>query len=129
MQGVGFDRAVLEKARVAEADAVAAVTSGDNSNIVIARVAREAFGVERVVARIYDTERAQIVERMGIPTVATVEWSTERVLRRHPAQRGVAGVGRPVRHGADDRDPRLRRDGPDAASSSSRTRAALGSRR
>jgi trk system potassium uptake protein TrkA len=82
VQGVGFDRAVLERARVAEADAVAAVTSGDNSNIVIARVAREAFGVEHVVARIYDTERAQIVERMGIPTVATVEWSTERVLRR-----------------------------------------------
>jgi trk system potassium uptake protein TrkA len=82
VQGVGFDRAVLERADVAQADAVAAVTSGDNSNIVIARVAREAFGVERVVARIYDTERAQIVERMGIPTVATVEWSTERVLRR-----------------------------------------------
>ena len=60
---------------------MAAVTSGDNSNILIARVAREAFGVEKVVARIYDTRRAAIYERLGIPTVAAVQWTTDRVLR------------------------------------------------
>jgi trk system potassium uptake protein TrkA len=80
--GIGFDRNHLEEAGIRDADAVAAVTSGDNSNIMIARVARETFGVERVVARIYDPRRAAIYQRLGIPTVATVAWTTERVLRR-----------------------------------------------
>ena len=80
--GIGFDRSRLEEAGIQEAGAVAAVTSGDNSNIMIARVARETFGVERVVARIYDPRRAAIYQRLGIPTVATVAWTTERVLRR-----------------------------------------------
>ncbi len=80
--GVGFDRDRLIAAGVERADALAAVTSGDNSNILVARVAREAFGVERVVARIYDPRRAEIYERLGIPTVATVQWTTDRVMHR-----------------------------------------------
>jgi trk system potassium uptake protein TrkA len=76
--GVGFDRDVLTRAGIEKADAFAAVSSGDNSNIISARVARETFGVERVVARIYDAKRAQVYERLGIPTVATVPWTTER---------------------------------------------------
>jgi trk system potassium uptake protein TrkA len=80
--GVGFDRQRLKDAGIERAGALAAVTNGDNSNIVVARVAREAFQVERVVARIYDFRRAAIYERLGIPTVATVQWTTERVLRR-----------------------------------------------
>jgi len=80
--GVGFDRQRLKEAGIEEAGALAAVTNGDNSNIVVARVAREAFQIERVVARIYDFRRAAIYERLGIPTVATVQWTTERVLRR-----------------------------------------------
>src|SRR5262245_5363420 len=80
--GVGFDRERLEEAGIHDADAVAAVTSGDNSNILTARVARETFGIERVVARIYDPRRAAIYQRLGIATVATVAWTTERVLRR-----------------------------------------------
>ncbi len=80
--GVGFDRGRLRAAGVEQAAAVAAVTSGDNSNILIARVARETFGIERVVARIYDPRRAAIYERLGIPTIATVQWTTERVLQR-----------------------------------------------
>jgi trk system potassium uptake protein TrkA len=80
--GIGFDRTRLLEAGIDQAGAVAAVTNGDNSNIVVARVAREAFQVERVVARIYDSRRAAIYERLGIPTVATVQWATERVLRR-----------------------------------------------
>ena len=53
-----------------------------NSNILVARVARETFGVANVVARIYDPRRAKIYERLGVPTIATVEWATERVLQR-----------------------------------------------
>src|SRR3954468_16279377 len=79
--GVGFDRTVLIKAGVERAGAFAAVSSGDNSNIISARVARETFGVEHVVARIYDHKRAEVYERLGIPTVATVPWTTDRFLR------------------------------------------------
>ncbi|WP_238015950.1 TrkA family potassium uptake protein [Dactylosporangium sp. AC04546] len=79
--GVGFDREVLLQAGIERADAFAAVSSGDNSNIISARVARETFGVERVVARIYDPKRAEVYERLGIPTVATVRWTADRMLR------------------------------------------------
>ncbi len=78
--GMGFDRDVLVKAGIERADAFAAVSSGDNSNIISARVARETFGVEKVVARIYDAKRAAVYERLGIPTVATVPWTTDRFL-------------------------------------------------
>ncbi|MEU6645445.1 TrkA family potassium uptake protein [Saccharomonospora sp. NPDC046836] len=79
--GMGFDRQVLVEAGVERAGAFAAVSSGDNSNIISARVARENFGVEHVVARIYDPKRAAVYERLGIPTVATVPWTTDRFLR------------------------------------------------
>lgn len=80
--GVGFDRDTLTRAGIDDAYALAAVSSGDNSNILAARVARETFGVEHVVARIYDPDRAQVYERLGIPTVATVRWTADQVLRR-----------------------------------------------
>ena len=80
--GFGFDRDTLEEAGVHDAGAFAAVTSGDNSNIMAARVARETFEVDRVVARIYDPRRAVIYQRLGIPTVATVSWTTDQVMRR-----------------------------------------------
>jgi trk system potassium uptake protein TrkA len=80
--GVGFDRDTLKEAGIEKADAFAAVSSGDNSNILSARVARETFGVEHVVARIYDPRRAEVYERLGIPTVATVRWTADQILRR-----------------------------------------------
>lgn len=80
--GLGFDRKVLEKAGIRRADAFAAVSSGDNSNIIAARVARETFGIEQVVARIYDPGRAEVYQRLGITTVATVKWTADQVLRR-----------------------------------------------
>jgi trk system potassium uptake protein TrkA len=80
--GFGFDRDHLQEAGVERAGAVAAVTNGDNSNILVARIARETFGIEHVVARIYDPRRAQIYQRLGIPTVATVSWTTDQVMRR-----------------------------------------------
>ena len=79
--GLGFDREVLVDAGLHGADAFAAVSSGDNSNVIAARVARETFGVERVIARIYDAGRAEVYERLGIPTVATVPWATGRLIR------------------------------------------------
>jgi trk system potassium uptake protein TrkA len=80
--GFGFDRDHLMEAGIERAGALAAVTNGDNSNILTARIARENFGIERVVARIYDPRRAAIYQRLGIPTVATVTWATDQVLRR-----------------------------------------------
>jgi len=80
--GYGFDQQVLEKAGIKRADAFAAVSSGDNSNIIAARVARETFGIQQVVARIYDPGRAEVYQRLGITTVATVKWTADQVLRR-----------------------------------------------
>lgn len=80
--GYGFDQEVLEKAGIRRADAFAAVSSGDNSNIIAARVARETFGLENVVARIYDSRRAAVYQKFGIPTVATVRWTADQVIRR-----------------------------------------------
>ncbi|MCX5150069.1 TrkA family potassium uptake protein [Streptomyces sp. NBC_00320] len=80
--GVGFDQDTLREAGIEEAGAFAAVSSGDNSNIIAARVAREMFGVENVAARIYDPKRAEVYQRLGIPTVATVRWTADQMLRR-----------------------------------------------
>src|SRR5215813_8044038 len=80
--GMGFDREVLSRAGIERADGFAAVSSGDNSNIIAARVARETFGVRQVAARIYDPRRAEVYQRLGIPTVATVRWTADQMLRR-----------------------------------------------
>lgn len=80
--GMGFDRDTLLEAGIEKAGAFAAVSSGDNSNIIAARLARESFGVANVVARIYDPARAEIYQRLGIQTVATVLWTTDQILRR-----------------------------------------------
>ncbi len=80
--GIGFDRDTLIDAGIAHAQAFAACSSGDNTNIISARVARETFGVENVVARIYDPRRAEVYQRLGIPTVASVAWATDQMLRR-----------------------------------------------
>ncbi len=80
--GVGFDRDTLQEAGIDRAHAFAAVSSGDNSNIIAARVARETFGLENVVARIYDHRRAEVYQKLGIPTVATVRWTSDQVVRR-----------------------------------------------
>src|SRR5918995_70724 len=80
--GVGFDRDTLVQAGIEDTYAFAAVSDGDNSNILAARVVRETYGIENVVARIYDPHRAEIYQRLGIPTVATVRWTAHQVLRR-----------------------------------------------
>ncbi len=80
--GFGFDRDALEQADIKSADAVAAVTGGDNSNIMTARIARETYEVANVVARIQDPRRAAIYQRLGIATVASVAWAADQVMRR-----------------------------------------------
>lgn len=77
--GMAFDRQTLEEAGIRDAGAFIAVTNGDNSNIVSARVAKEAYNIERVVARIYDPRRAEIYRRLGIKTVATVRWASSEI--------------------------------------------------
>jgi trk system potassium uptake protein TrkA len=78
--GLGFDREVLEEAGIKEAEAFVAVSNGDNSNIVSARIAREHYHVSKVIARIYDPRRAEIYERLNIPTVASVRWAASRIM-------------------------------------------------
>ncbi|MFF5564077.1 potassium channel family protein [Streptomyces sp. NPDC012623] len=82
VSGVGFDQDTLREAGIEDAGAFAAVSSGDNSNIIAARVAREMFGIENVAARIYDPKRAEVYQRLGIPTVATVRWTADQMMRR-----------------------------------------------
>jgi trk system potassium uptake protein TrkA len=98
VKGVGFDRDVLIRSGIRDADGFAAVSSGDNSNILAARVVREEFGVDNVVARIYDQGRAEVYEKLGIPTVATVRWAAGQVMSRllptpyEPAWRDPSGL-------------------------------------
>ena len=87
--GFGFDRDHLDEAGAKHATALAAVTSGDNSNILCARIARETYQIPNVVARIYDSRRAEIFQRLGIPTVPTVPWTIAHVLRRILPERAV----------------------------------------
>lgn len=79
--GQGYDREALEHAGIEDAFGFAAVSSGDNSNIIAARVVREEYGIENVVTRIYDPSRADVYERLGIATVPTVKWTADQVLR------------------------------------------------
>ena len=102
--GVGFDRNTLRAAGIDHAYAFAAVSSGDNSNILAARVAREKYGVEHVVARIYDPGRAEIYQRLGIPTVATVKWTSDQMLRRLLPQGHVPEFTDPSGQGRHRRD-------------------------
>ena len=90
IHGFGFDRAHLEQAGIRDAQAVAAVTNGDNSNILTARIARMTYEVPHVVARIYDPRRAVIYRQLGIATVAAVAWTTDQVLRRLFPDKSVA---------------------------------------
>lgn len=95
LHGIVFDRATLEEAGIRHAQAFVAVTSGDNSNIVSARTARERYDVERVVARIYDPARAVIYERLGITTIASAQWTVEEIAREllPDDQRVTGGLG------------------------------------
>ncbi|PKO16088.1 MAG: potassium transporter TrkA [Chloroflexi bacterium HGW-Chloroflexi-10] len=79
VKGVGFDRDVLIQAGIEEADAFAATSSSDNSNIIAARVARNIFHVPKVVARLFDPRRAEIYQRLGLTTISSTTLGAERI--------------------------------------------------
>jgi len=95
VEGVGFDRDVLIAAGIERADGFASVTSGDNTNVVSARIARQIFRVPKVVARIYDPRRADIYRRFGLQTISPTEWAATRIaeLLCHPGMSVVQTLG------------------------------------
>ncbi|MEV0937596.1 TrkA family potassium uptake protein [Streptomyces phaeochromogenes] len=101
-EGNGYSRAVLEAAGIEHADAFVAVTSGDNSNIVSARTAKETYRVPNVLARIYDPRRADIYREFGIPTIASVRWTVHQIhqmlLHRHLSPEISFGNGETLLH-------------------------------
>jgi len=95
IQGHAMDRRALERAGIEEANALAAVTSSDNVNAIIARVAREIYHVNRVVARIYNPRRAPIYEKLNLQTVSSSSWGAHRIeqLLVHPGMQSVSSAG------------------------------------
>lgn len=97
VRGLVFDRGALETAKIREADAFIAVTSGDNSNIVSARTAKERYGVDTVVARIYDPIRAEIFSRLGVTIIASARWTADTILTQlaptREREQSVFGTG------------------------------------
>jgi len=69
--GVGFDPEILKRAGVERADALAAVTNGDNSNIMVSEIAKKIYKVPQVITRIYDPLRADIYKKFGLNTIST----------------------------------------------------------
>jgi trk system potassium uptake protein TrkA len=95
VSGVGIDREVLLKAGIERADGVAAVTAGDETNVVASRIARDIFHVPRVVARLYDVRQAEIYKRLGIQTIAPTAWGINRIadlLLNSPLE-AIASIG------------------------------------
>ncbi|ARP68636.1 potassium uptake protein [Streptomyces pluripotens] len=95
--GNGFSRSVLEAAGIVHADALVAVTSSDNGNIVSARTAKESYRVPVVLARIHDPRRADICRDLGITTISSVRWAVNRIhqilLHRHLSPEVAFGSG------------------------------------
>jgi len=70
MVGNGFDLALLKQAGIEKADAFCAVTNGDNTNLVSAQVAKTIFKVPKVLARVYDPQRAHIYTALGLDIIS-----------------------------------------------------------
>lgn len=87
VRGMTFDKDVLDKAGADRSDAFIAVTSGDNSNVVSAIVARDVYRIPKIVARIFDPSRAEIYRRLGIPTISSVSWAANEIMSlvMHPS--------------------------------------------
>jgi len=95
VQGHGMDRAVLERAGIEKVDALAAVTSSDNVNTIVARIARDIYHIHRVVARIYNPRRASIYEKLNLQTVSSSTWGAHRIeqLLVHPGMQSISSAG------------------------------------
>lgn len=95
VQGHGMDRITLERAGIETADALAAVTSSDNVNAIVARIAQDIFNVKRVVARVYNPRRMPIYEKLNLQTVSSSTWGAHRIeqLLTHPGMQSVSSAG------------------------------------
>src|SRR3990172_12276033 len=85
-QGDALDRKALQRAGVETAEALAAVTSSDNVNAIVARITRDVFHVDRVVARVYNPGRAAVYEKLELQTVSSSSWAAQRIkqMMTHP---------------------------------------------
>lgn len=79
IEGNAFDQDILKRAGIERADAFASVTAGDNTNYVLAAMAKNRFRVPRVVTRIYDPLRADIYRRLGVPTISSTTWGANKI--------------------------------------------------
>jgi trk system potassium uptake protein len=77
--GTGIDEDVLRQAGIEQAEAFLAVTNGDNTNVMAAQVAKEIFGVPRVVCRIYDPLREEIYRAVGLETICPTVLGAKRI--------------------------------------------------
>jgi trk system potassium uptake protein TrkA len=77
--GFGYDKEVLERAGIEEADAFAALSPGDNRNIIGALIAKKEYRVPIVVARIYDPVRAIVYNKLGITTISPTRWGANKI--------------------------------------------------
>lgn len=77
--GTGIDEDVLRRAEIEQADAFVAVTNGDNTNMMSAQVAREIFGVKRVICRVYDPLRGELYRTLGLETICSTTWAANRI--------------------------------------------------
>jgi trk system potassium uptake protein len=95
IQGHGMDRTALERAGIATAQALAAATSSDNVNTIVARIARDIYHVNRVVARLYNPRRAAVYEKLSLQTISSSSWGAHRIeqLLVHPGMQSVFSAG------------------------------------
>lgn len=77
--GNGTDLDALKDADISRASAVIAVTNHDNTNIMIAQIARDLFHIDKVIARLYDPERESVYQALGIKTICPAILSTKEV--------------------------------------------------
>ena len=76
--GIGFDKDILEKARIRMADALIACSKSDDVNALVGRVARNIYRVPRVISRLYDPRSAEIYRSLGIQTISTTTWGVQQ---------------------------------------------------
>ena len=92
--GHGMDLQLLREAGIEDADAVVVTTDGDNTNLVIAQIARRRFHVDRVVVRVLDPARAKWYAEQGLQTVCPTQTAIELLeaaVRGQIRFEGVAG--------------------------------------
>lgn len=77
--GFGIDKSVLEAANINRVDAVITSTDNDETNALLARIAKNEYRVPRVIARIYNPRKADIYQSFGIQTISPIMWGIQRV--------------------------------------------------